>query len=623
MEQRVIGVRSLLAMALLVIGAGAVAPVQAAPASRRNAPLPDGAVTPQTPAAQVRRGVPLPDAVVAPPAGTTEQTVQGQYIGIVGWSYLRMHQPELIVGMIQDVQAGRLPQSALNGLASPPVLKGMLERRWDAASLPGAAPQEGSLAASARIRDRVAGAGAAAPAPGAALSHVMTQTDAARVPGRSAWETIRTQSALAVLADAPDYAPTRINFAPLWDGQSNRLRVHITAMADGPITAALPEEGPFRIAGMYAHDGTWRAPDTGIAVRSRLNILDGASRAVGTQGAASSRLDVLTAVRVPSASRGNPPWSLNAQAGQDVEIVIAFEPHFDLFKMAAGDYDASLQVTGRVSNPMKQTRVAAPRPPQWAIKIPVHGKFQGRNLGVLLVANYDEMALLEGLDPPRDPQNPVGADRYRSFRLRVELTNTGKATSAVFRADSLPPGVSMDDFGADVRLDEGETRLMWLTFAVDRWAPDGIWNAPHGVPYPIVVRYDCNGTTSWINTAVTIYTGCHSWSASGDKDAFDGFDWGLRVYMWPDGFAGYDLNGENHHLFPADLVLPVRLGDTECFTIKCHAPFFSETLGKFGKPSPFHQTVSLMKAELGDWGRRLADAKFSVAFTYYKSGAGY
>src|SRR5438045_2840890 len=117
---RAVGSLLLLPLASLLALAAGPAPA-APPMTRRSLLLPAPA------------GAPPREPV--PPGGARKKTVvevkttQSQ---VVDWSYVRMHYPDLVVGMLEDVQAGRLPASAVAGLASPRLLSQLLQVKWAA-----------------------------------------------------------------------------------------------------------------------------------------------------------------------------------------------------------------------------------------------------------------------------------------------------------------------------------------------------------------------------------------------------------------------------------------------------------------------------------------------------------
>jgi len=578
---------------------------------------------------------------------------------------------------------------------------------------------------------------------GNALTRVKDEPTALLRPRGVAWQLIREHGTPPALIGFPDYAPKQLNFGSLWDRQRSRLRVHVTAMADGPITAALPEGGPFRIVSMAAYDGPW----------------DGS----GAGGTAPTREQLLTAARHVSASRVSPPWTLNAQAGQDVEIAI--EAYFDLLKTGVGGYDAILQIAGNASaapnagtttpqpppaepaivsfqpqstgvgpdarirvgfdqamnqaatqaafwvrptgssvmlpgtcawvgnemqfapaaalaplttyqavlntaaksatgvglghafvwtfttraagtpapalppaitmcqpqgsgvapgaqirlafnqamdkpatqaafwvreegttgsppttgtfawvgNEMQFTPAApltAPKtyrtglsatartaagvalgaafslvvptrprdpppmagpanpalPPRWAIKLPVHGQFEGLNLGVLFTTDHPDTDLVA------DAAALAPGEPHR-FDVAVKLTNTNAAASGEIRAESLPPGVSMAPASADVPKDA--TVAPTLHFAIDAQATEGIYTAPHEVPYAIVLRYDANGRTSWLNLNLTLHDCFRVWRLDRWKEGVGGVSIIAAYLVRSNGASCISYIGEN------------------------------------------------------------------------------
>ena len=95
-----------------------------------SAPLPSGTIIPVPPALA---GM----FVKPPPTGDTSsapvsKTMQLKPAGRVTWDYLRMNDPDLIVEIITEVQAGRLDKNILTGSASPAKVSELLAQNYTA-----------------------------------------------------------------------------------------------------------------------------------------------------------------------------------------------------------------------------------------------------------------------------------------------------------------------------------------------------------------------------------------------------------------------------------------------------------------------------------------------------------
>lgn len=487
---------------------------------RQRILLPPDAVEPPV-RPEPRPRAPLPaDAVVAPPARTTKQTVQMEYKGVVGWGYLRLHQPELVVDMLKQVQAGKLSPSTLNGLASPADLTVMLQQRWGNVALPKTQIMQ-RVKASAAVSGALRSEGDLSGVTQGGPLRVMSGGPGGKtvVADSAVWNYIREHSTLLV-NNTPTYFPKQVNYPGVWDGQSARAALCITSTTDGPLTASLPDKSPFRIVEMAAYDGSWL---DAFPKRKggRIVELGGAKRPVLVHLRPAP-------VRHVTASLTSPPWTMDVKSGQDVAVFVAFEPHFDLFAMPAGIYKDTLQVGGRCGD------AAHPTQAPWDIAVPIQGMFQGKALGVLVLADS------YNVDIPRptsyDPTVPG------EFEVGITLINTSEAASGTLRATSLPVGITMDSL--NVTVGAHATVKQTLHFRIDRGDHPGFWQDPMEVPYPVTVRFDYNGKTSWLGLSVALHVCFHVWE-TGPKSC-GSVDYSAALTVYADDRSSFWAIGYNN-----------------------------------------------------------------------------
>ena len=95
---------------------------------QQSAPLPSGTIirVPPALAGMFVKPPPTGDTSSAP----VSKTMQLKPAGRVTWDYLRMNDPDLIVEIITEVQAGRLDKNILTGLASPAKVSELLAQNY-------------------------------------------------------------------------------------------------------------------------------------------------------------------------------------------------------------------------------------------------------------------------------------------------------------------------------------------------------------------------------------------------------------------------------------------------------------------------------------------------------------
>jgi len=173
----------------------------------------------------------------------------------VSWGYLRVHNPDLIVSMLQDANAGKLRCSALTGLGSPEKLDRLLavsknvgeSRRRSRSSMKRSASSQKNDAPPAKAK------GPSKTSPKVVSSHTLSARS--EVFSQTSWGQMLAASGGLALMRQVDCAPRSLRFSPVYDGQSSRETFKVTSPTDGSLRAALPEDSPFPIYAMRAHNG--------------------------------------------------------------------------------------------------------------------------------------------------------------------------------------------------------------------------------------------------------------------------------------------------------------------------------------------------------------------------------
>lgn len=147
----------------------------------------------------------------------------------------------------------------------------------------------------------------------------------------------------AIVAGAA-WAPERLEFGALWEGQSARRTLRVTTPADGYVSATLASDVPFRIAEV-------RVMGAGVVTGA----------------------DPTMAGRTVASRRNAPPFQVAAPTGAEVQVDVEFAPRLDLVRNPAGPKASTLVVEGPA------------REGAWRASVPVTGIFNGKRLAPTFV----------------------------------------------------------------------------------------------------------------------------------------------------------------------------------------------------------------------------------------------
>ncbi len=247
-----------------------------AAAATSGAEPPRPGFVPQTPPASSAPTPPRRPGSTRIPVQVTGRTVT--------WSYLKLHQPQAVVRVLNEVAAGKSPRSSLAGLGSTATTDKLLK-------MP---PQHAATTGTTGTTRGVARKG-------------QTKQQAIAAPP-SEWGVLTR-----TLLGAPDYAPTALKLGDAYDKDIKRASVWFTANTDGHITATIPTGAPFRISKIVSYDGSIEMTSLGPVMK-------------------------------PWDWRMSAPFELSVRAGQQFAVIVEFAPKFDLGTMMAGAKTGKLEV---------------------------------------------------------------------------------------------------------------------------------------------------------------------------------------------------------------------------------------------------------------------------------------
>lgn len=407
---------------------------------------------PQQPAAAASiTPVRVPQA--QPAAGMTPRLQAGdtgfvsalsRFAGPITWGYLRLNAPEVVVQTIQQVQAGRMDPNVLQGLASPDSLKSLLATKFDlqqlSAKSAGTAPPTSSAVARTLTQNKLD------------WTAVVNQSQA----GNSL---LRPGAAMPTLR-VNDFTPQQLALGSIWDGQTARSVVRITALFEGLVTASLPPNTPFRIVQVAAA--------TGLFQRS------------------SAALSAVTATPQQVTVTASNPFAAYAKAGQDVLVTVEFAPHFDLFSQPAGIYQTTLNVSGH----------------NWFASVPVSGLFNGLKLGVIPALDAYQMDVINPPDLSGGNQCAVPIPQS------VKLTNVDQQSHTVLVEPAAFPG-QFSMLPATVTVQPGATQYMPLAITLH------CLSAQYSREFQLNLKITYEGQQRSTSFTLVIYPYMYMWEADG------------------------------------------------------------------------------------------------------------
>jgi hypothetical protein len=265
-------------------------------------------------------------------------------------------------------------------------------------------------------------------------------------PGKvNALPTPASVGGAALVLNIPVHSPDNFDFGEVWDGDMTRKTFHLTTTAAGYVTVQIPN-GPFRVA-EFREMGAVQAPSKNPGSKSPVNL--------GPIQPVKSR------ITYQDGQSGPFQWSL--APGTDIQIDVAFQPHFNLFTEAAGQKSASMKVTGPGMHG------------NWTLSVPLLGMFDGLKLSATMAPETKEILAITG-----EKYVPLNVTLYG---LDTPVTGTIRAGSQV------PPGVSVMPKSVNVGAKAKLAVTVWLSL--------GTINAPKDrSPQPLELVFDDGKKTS-------------------------------------------------------------------------------------------------------------------------------
>jgi hypothetical protein len=440
-----------------------------------------------------RIGTPNVESNVSPAAANasasaSESEVKGlpTSSGLVTWTYYRMQRPSVIEQAALAVRAGKVPIEIASGInLSAPDTSGPIPAR----------PKSNRAESVARSGSVVSNAGT-----------MMTP--------------------LVV-----EHTPAKLEMGSVWDGGILQRSVFLTSPTDGDVQVKVPPDTPFRIAKVLAYDGTAEEAQADERTVARFDRADHdvtvKPGAIVVRDLSSGGRGVMLKTLGVSAVSDTPPFTLHAKSGQQLKVIVAFEPRLTN-RNWAGSYDTNVSIQGTA----------------WRFIVPAHAVFKGADFGPWISIH--------------DPDVDVIASSGSSIEVNVpiKMINGGPAESCTVAPEILPKGVMMKPF--DLSLGENSNTPASLHFVVDLNYPTGAAIVPG---QDVVVRLDWRGGSKLTNLTLNLFDYFHHWGWNGEVG---GLDIAYDMSVYSNGkFVFYYSAANDNLILERDFAIRFYVNDVE------------------------------------------------------------
>jgi hypothetical protein len=411
--------------------------------------------------------------------------------GPVTASYLRMHQPLVLLEMCRKVQAGAMDRERVEGLVGRSALDALLAMDLDALLQKLTGPHDAAFGASMN-----------------SLWHqILTNGETAPVPSLD--------------------LPGTLTLQGLGSGAFPSRILRVTSPTDGALEASFPAGSPFQILSMRTYDGIVlrqpTRPHSPVAPRTEApgQVLrwPPGRHPFGPHVAASLG---------PEFSRTVPPWTVPVQAGQDVDIEVGLPVGSAL---PPAGLSATLTLGERVAHQWQQSVAVAAQPP-----------LPG---GSIFIAILTPETSFEVIEPPRGPTE---------FRVPLTITAPSPAVrvTGMVKPLSLPDGVSMPTLNFTL-LPQG-TLSFSLPVSIETFS-QAWRDTYVSQPFSIQVSYQTVSSpyasrTDTLNFTFVAYPYAESWKAKGSAG---GVNCVQSLVLWSDGKLDRDGRCDNNNFYTAKI----------------------------------------------------------------------
>jgi len=444
------------------------------------------------------------------PAVTGDSEAKGSpnSSGLITWTYYRMQRPAVIEQILRAAREGKAPTDIVPGINV-------------------------TTSESAKAKEQ-------------ALSR--PNTNSAQSVARSG----STRGADGTMMDPleVEHTPAKLEMGEVWDGGMLQRSVFFIAPTDGDVQVKLPPGTPFRIGKLLAYDGTAEDEQADERTTSRFAAVDEEvtvkPRAVAVRDLNSSSRAVMLRTLGVSAVSDTPPFTLHAKSGQQMKVILVFEPRLTN-RDWAGSYDTKVNIEGA----------------GWRFSVPAHAVFKGPNFGPWISVHDPDVDVI------------VSTGSTIEVNVPIKMINGGPAESCTVAPEILPKGVTMKPF--DLSLAENSNIPASLRFVLDTSYPDGAATAPG---QDVVVRLDWKGGSKLTNLTLNLFSYFHHWGWNGEVG---GLNIAYDMSIYSNGkFVFYYSAANDNLVLDRDFAIRFYVKDVELANVSGTADRNSVVAKSFG-----------------------------------------
>ena len=420
---------------------------------------------------------------------------------LVDMSYFRMNAPQVITGLVADVQQGKLPRKVLKDVASPKAVDALVATHWQGFIPEAMAAKHLQLAAPLK--------GDSPKTPRKPIAkYTAAQMDLAK------WDVILGNVKSITLSGQVSYAPETIDMGLFPYYQTRTAVLSVTSPNASDVTVSWKPVKPQKI-GQFGRPGALGLLETSTLLVAHEALAPEPDPWTFKMLSYTGQFTAGGAPKVDKVVPGTGP--LPVKAGQDFVVQISFKSPFPF-----GGMEPTLLVTGN----------------NWQIEVPL-------KVGVLDIEEYNVSATFD--EPLMNLVTPwmlVPLPNDGSvLPFGVSVKNTGdKPVIAAFEGASLPTGISLDPLS--VSLGKGETQHKSLTFRAASGTPTG-----QGMPGSIKVTY-ATGKSYLLPLQFTVRESMVQWTAS--WEIRDKVTWETQVSAGSTGWWHWTAHLHDSSTFTGD-----------------------------------------------------------------------
>ena len=465
------------------------------------------------------------------PAVNSESEAKGPPTnsGLVTWTYYRMQRPAVIEQILRAAREGKAPAGIVTGINV-------------------------TTSESDKAKDQ------ALPRPSTNNAQSVARSGSTRGADSTMMNPLEVE-----------HTPAKLEMGEIWNGGILQRSVFLTAPTDGDVQVKVPPGTPFRIQKLLAYDGSAEDEQADERTATRFAAADQEvtvkPRAIAVRDLNSGNRTVMLRTLGVSGVTDSPPFTLHARSGQQMKVILAFEPRLTN-RDSAGSYDANINIQGV----------------GWRFSVPAHAVFKGVNFGPWISVHDPDVDVI------------VSPGSTIEVNVPIKMINGGPAESCTVAPEILPKGVTMKPF--DLSLAENSNTPASLHFVLDTSYPAGAATVPG---QDVVVRLDWKGGSKMTNLTLNLFSYFHHWGWNGEVG---GLNIAYDMSIYSDGkFVFYYSAANDNLVLERDFAIRFYVNDVELANVSGTAERNSVVAKSFGWVQGYIRDnyASIVRGESRHW----------------------